>query len=81
MVLSNAVHLGAGTGRVIVCPLVPGQLTDEMEPIRVEVDQPPGTLLPELVRFLPRSALGEPIGVVDATALREAVRIVTALIS
>ena len=57
-VLSNAVHLGAGTGRVIVCPFIPGELTDEDEPIRVAVDQPPGTLLPELVYFCRDPRLG-----------------------
>ena len=80
-VLSNAVHLGAGTGRVIACPFIPGELTDEDVPIRVAVDQPPGTLLPEQVQFLLHSSLGEPIDVLDATVLREAVRTVTALIS
>jgi hypothetical protein len=44
----------------------------------VAVDQPEGTLLPELVQWLPSSALDEPIG---SVALHEAASIVTALIS
>jgi hypothetical protein len=47
----------------------------------VAVDQPQGTLLPELVQWLPRSALDEPIGTISQTALRETTSIVTALIS
>jgi hypothetical protein len=80
-VLSNAVHLSSGTGRAIVCTFVPGQLTDEDMPIRIAVDRPPGTLLPELIQFLPQSALGEPIDVMDTAVLREAVLTVAALIS
>ena len=34
---------------------------------RVQLD---GTLLPELVQWLPRAALDEPIGSIGATALR-----------
>ena len=43
--------------------------------------QPEGVLLPELVHWLPRSALGEPIGRVGPATLAEAASIVTALIS
>ena len=47
----------------------------------VLISQPEGTLLPELVQWLPSSALGEPIGTVGAAALGEAASIVAALIS
>jgi mRNA-degrading endonuclease toxin of MazEF toxin-antitoxin module len=80
-VLSNAVHLAADTGRVITCPFVPGQLPDDTMAMVVAVAQPEGTLLPELVQWLPSSALDEPIGTVDAAALRETASLVTALIS
>jgi hypothetical protein len=80
-VLSNAVHLAADTGRVITCPFVPGQLPDHTMAMVVAVTQPEGTLLPELVQWLPRSALDEPIGTVGAAALRETASLVTDLIS
>jgi hypothetical protein len=47
----------------------------------VAVHQPEGTLLPELVQWLPSSVLDEPIGSVGAVALAETASIVTALIS
>jgi hypothetical protein len=47
----------------------------------VAVAQPEGTLLPELVQWLPSSALDQPIGTVSADALRETASLVTALIS
>jgi hypothetical protein len=43
----------------------------------VTVDQPQGTLLPELAQWLPRSALDELIGTITETALRETTSIVT----
>lgn len=80
-VLSNAIHLAANTGRVIVCPFLPGKIPDDTMAMVVPLKQPEGTLLPELVQWLPTSALGEPIGAVSATALSEATSIVTALIT
>jgi hypothetical protein len=47
----------------------------------VGIEQPEGTLLPELVQWLPSSAIGEPIGAVATAALREATSIVIALIA
>ena len=80
-VLSNAIHLAADTGRVITCPFVPGQLPEDAMAMIVAVDKPEGTLLPELVQWLPSAALDEPIGSIGAAALREIAAIVTALIS
>lgn len=80
-VLSNSIHLAANTGRVIACPFIPGQLPDDTMAMVVCVSQPEGTLLPELVQWLPSAALGETIGTVSATALSEAASIVAALIS
>ncbi len=79
-VLSNSIHLAANTGRVITCPFIPGQIPDEAMAMVVAIRQPEGTLLPELVQWLPSSALGEPIGAVGADTL-EATSIVAALIS
>jgi hypothetical protein len=49
--------------------------------IVVTVDRPDGTLLPELVHWLPTEALGEPIGTVSPAALSETSSIVAALVS
>jgi hypothetical protein len=80
-VLSNAIHLAAHTGRVITCPFVPGRVPDDIMAMVVVIDHPEGTLLPELVQWLPGSALDEPIGTVGGPALREAASIVNTLIS
>ncbi|MGK2903960.1 MAG: toxin [Mycobacterium sp.] len=80
-VLSNAIHLAADTGRVITCPFILGRLPDDAMAMVIAVDQPDGTLLPELVQWLPRAALDEPIGTIGVAALRETTAIVTALIS
>ena len=80
-VLSNSIHLAANTGRVITCPFIPGRIPDDAMAMVVPVSQPEGMLLPELVQWLPRSALGEPIGAVGTASLGEAGSIVAALIS
>jgi mRNA-degrading endonuclease toxin of MazEF toxin-antitoxin module len=80
-VLSNSIHLAANTGRVITCPFIPGQIPDDAMAMVVAIGRPDGTLLPELVQWLPTSALGEPIGTTGPAALTEATSIVTALIS
>lgn len=80
-VLSNAFHLAADTGRVITCPFIPGRLPDSTMAMVVAVERPQGTLLPELVQWLPSVALDEPIGTVGAAALRETSEIVASLIS
>jgi hypothetical protein len=79
-VLSNWTHLHARTGRVVCCPFVPGQVDDDTLPLVVPVTIPAGTLLPELVQWLPASALGQPFGNVGPGALAQASSIVSALI-
>ena len=80
-VLSNSIHLGAQTGRIITCPFIPGRLPDATMVMVVAVAHPEGTLLPELVQWLPKSALAEPIGSVDPAALGETTSIVKALLA
>jgi hypothetical protein len=80
-VLSNAIHLAADTGRVITCPFIPRRPPDDAVAMVIAVEQPEGTLLPELVQWLPSAALDEPIGTMGAGTLRETTAIVTALIS
>jgi mRNA-degrading endonuclease toxin of MazEF toxin-antitoxin module len=81
VVLSNAIHLAADTGRVITCPFIPGQIPDATMAMVVSVKQPEGAVLPELVQWLPTVALDEPIGNVGAAALRETTTLLTALVS
>jgi hypothetical protein len=81
IVLSNAIHLAAATGRVIACPFVPGEIPSGTMAMVVTVRQPEGAVLPELVQWLPLSALDEPIGNIGDAALRETTTIVSALVS
>jgi hypothetical protein len=81
VVLSNAIHLAADTGRLITCPYIPGQIPDDTMAMVVSVSQPDGAVLPELIQWLPTAALDEPIGNVGAPALRETTALVTAFIS
>jgi mRNA-degrading endonuclease toxin of MazEF toxin-antitoxin module len=80
VVLSNSMHIMARTGRVITCPYVPGTVADDAMALVVGVDEPPGTLLAELVQWLPAAALSDPIGNVGPDALARASAIVVALI-
>jgi len=80
-VLSNSMHLQARTGRVICCPYVPGTVADDTLPLVVAVPDPAGTLLPELVQWLPVSAFGDPFGNIGRGALDQATAIVGALIT
>lgn len=68
VVLSNEIHLAAATGCVITCPLVPGEILSGPMAMVVTVPQPAGVVLPELVRWLPLTALDEPIGNSGAAA-------------
>ncbi|PND54181.1 toxin [Mycobacterium sp. ENV421] len=81
VVLSNAIHLSANTGRIITCPFIPGQIPDTAMALVVAVRQPEGVALPELVQWLPASALDEPIGNVGVNALRDTTSFVAALIT
>lgn len=81
LVLSGSMHLASGSARVITCPFIPGGLDDGVMALAVPTVSPTGVLLPELVHWLPRAALGESIGTVDDSALRHAVGIVAALVS
>lgn len=81
VVVSNAIHLASGTGRVITCAYVPGQIPGDTMAMVVSVKKPDGAVLPELVQWLPRAALDEPIGNVGAAALQEITMLMTALLS
>jgi mRNA-degrading endonuclease toxin of MazEF toxin-antitoxin module len=81
VVLSNTIHLAAATGRVITCPFIPGEIPSGTMAMVVTVQQPEGTVLPELVQWLPSAALAEPIGNIGSAALSETAAIVTALVS
>ncbi len=79
-VLSGEAHIQAGTGRLITCPFIPGRLGLDAMALVVAVEQPSGVLLPELVQWLPSSALDEPIGNVGMASLHEATAIIAALL-
>ena len=81
VVLSNAVHLAAATGRLITCPFIPGDIPGDAMEMVVPVGRPTGVVLPELVQWLPTSALDEPIGNIGPTALRNCCSMVSALVS
>lgn len=81
VVLSNAVHLAAATGRLITCPFIPGEKPGEAMAMVVAVDRPAGVVLPELVQWLPTSALDQPIGNIGPAALRDSCAMVSALLS
>ena len=69
VVLSNAVHLAAATGRVITCPFIPGEIPSAAMAMVVTVQKPTGVVLPELIQWLPVVALDEPIGNIGGAAL------------
>ena len=81
VVLSNSIHLAAGTGRMITCPFIPGEIPSATMAMVVTVLRPEGAILPELVQWLPMTALDDPIGNIGTAALRETTAIMTALIS
>lgn len=81
VVLSNAVHLAAGTGRLITCPFIPGDIPADAMSMVIAVSRPSGVVLPELVQWLPTSALDEAIGNIGPTALRDCAAMVSALVS
>lgn len=81
VVVSNAIHLSAGTGRLITCPFIPGEIPDDTMALVVPVPQPAGAVLPELVQWLPTAALDDPVGNVGATALQKATSLVKAFLA
>lgn len=64
----------ARTGRVVVCPLVPGEpLPYDDYAVDVGVTVPVhGTVLPELVAWMPVSGLSHRLGTVTAEAWQQA---------
>lgn len=81
VVLSNAIHLAAATGRLITCPFIPGEIPSESMAMLVPVQRPQGVVLPELVQWLPVAALDEPIGNVGGAALSDTTALLAALVS
>ena len=79
-VLSNEAHVRARTGRLITCPFIPGTLPAGAMALVVPVDRPQGVLLPELVQWLPASALDDPIGNVGSAALLHAATIIDSIL-
>lgn len=80
--LSGPSHLAANTGRVIVCRVLPGAMSEDFAGVRrvsytVEGTATIGVAVPELVAWLPSSGLSEPVGLV--TDMRPVLALVRAL--
>ena len=70
LVLSGMNYLAARQGRVVVCRVLPGTAPDEfvgVHRISYTADGVTtiGVAVPELIAWLPRSGLGEPVGLVS----------------
>ncbi len=81
LVLSGRTYLAGPTGRVIVCRVLPGASEDfpGVQRISYAVDGVTtiGVAVPELMTWLPRSGLAEPVGLV--TDMRPILGLVHAL--
>ncbi|GAB90154.1 hypothetical protein GORHZ_085_00210 [Gordonia rhizosphera NBRC 16068] len=62
-------------------PTFPDRSLKARWPMAVAVGEPEGVALPELVQWLPVTALDDPIGNVGAAALHQSVGLMTALIT
>ena len=82
LVLSSDLYNEAGPGRVIVCPVVPGEpLAADTFATDVAITAPlMGTVLPELIEWLPASDLTHPRGTVEVPAWRQIDQIVRAVL-
>jgi hypothetical protein len=82
LVLSGPSHLAANTGRVIVCRVLPGSIPEDFAGVRrvsytVNGTATIGVAVPELLAWLPRSVLSEPVGLV--TDMKPVLALVRAL--
>jgi hypothetical protein len=70
LVLSGPSHLAADTGRVVVCRVLPGSVPEDFAGVHsvtytnADGVSTIGVAVPELVAWLPRSALSAPVGLV-----------------
>lgn len=82
LVLSSDLYNEAGPGRVIVCPVVLGEpLPTEEFAADVSIAAPlKGTVLPELIEWLPASGLTHPCGAVSAPDWQRVDQIVRAVL-
>ncbi len=64
LIVSADMYNNAGTGRVIVCPVIPGDPLphDDYAADAGITDPLPGTVLPELVAWVPTSGLSHRLG-------------------
>jgi hypothetical protein len=82
LVLSGEHYLAAPTGRVIVCRVLPGVVPEDFAGFHrisysVEDVTTIGVAVPELIAWLPRSGLSEPVGLV--ADMRPVLNVVNAL--
>ncbi len=81
MVLSNSIHLSAGTARIIACPFIPSEIPSRSVPFVSSTNNPDRVAPPELVQCLPAPALAEPIGNIGTNARCQIATLVKAIIS
>jgi mRNA-degrading endonuclease toxin of MazEF toxin-antitoxin module len=68
LIVSSDMYNSANTGRVIVCPVIPGgRLPNDDFAADVGISAPvTGTVLPELIGWMPASGLSAPLGALGA---------------
>ncbi|NUR63880.1 MAG: type II toxin-antitoxin system PemK/MazF family toxin [Catenulispora sp.] len=82
LVLSSDLYNEAGPGRVIVCPVIPGEpLPAEEFATDITIVNPlAGTVLPELIEWLPASGLTHPRGAVSRPDWQKVDQVVRAVL-
>ena len=82
LILSSDLYNEAGPGRVIVCPVRPGEpLPSEDFTADIAISAPLlGTVLPELIEWLPVSGLTHPRGAVSPEDWRHIDQVVRAVL-
>jgi mRNA-degrading endonuclease toxin of MazEF toxin-antitoxin module len=82
LILSSDLYNEAGPGRVIVCPVIPGEpLPAEEFTTDVPITSPlHGIVLPELIEWLPVSGLTHPRGAVSILDWRQIDQITRAVL-
>jgi mRNA-degrading endonuclease toxin of MazEF toxin-antitoxin module len=81
LILSSDLYNEAGPGRVIVCPVLPGAPAAAEEAGDVPITTPlAGTVMAELIEWLPASGLTHPRGALSAQDWQRVDQVVRALL-
>ncbi len=70
LIVSADMYNSAGTGRVVTCPVIPGDPLphDDYAADAGITDPIPGTVLPELIAWIPTAGLSHRLGPIPAEA-------------